>query len=122
MGQTVDVDIMQKAVDIAAVSERYMVAGDLDGASVLVDMANMYVAMARELRIGNRRMTRPNTRDGAVEPVYAGAITRKVVTWDITEPLPAPMPNTGGVPQPLEDRRWRGVAAPLPFSDDVNRG
>ena len=100
--EQVDVDVMQKAVDIASVAERYMVAGDLDGAAVLTDMAAMYVAMARELRIGNRRMTRPSTRSGAVTPVYAGTITRKTVTWDVTEPLPVPEPNTGGLPQELD--------------------
>lgn len=96
-----DIEVMQKAIDIGAVAERYMVAGDLDGASVLVDMADMYVAMARELRIGNRRMSR-STRT-PVTPVYLGNITRKTVTWDITEPLPAPEPFTGGRPQPIED-------------------
>lgn len=97
-----DIEVMQKAIDIGAVAERYMVAGDLDGASVLVDMADMYVAMARELRIGNRRMTR-STRSGTVSPVYLGNISRKTVTWDITEPLPAPEPFTGGRPQPIGD-------------------
>lgn len=97
------VEVMQKAIDVAAVAERYLVAGDLDGASVLVDMADMYVAMARELRIGNLRMTRPSSRSGTLTPVYHDTLIRKTVNWDIQEPLPVPEPYTGGRPQPIDD-------------------